>query len=112
MNREERAKQFMSFDALKGLQEALRLKEYEHERILKGDLSEEKILEISKTLKNIQKNSVVEVKYFKDGHYLFFTGKVYIDMINKNIKCDKIKISFEDLFDLKILFTIKSSFLL
>ena len=33
----------MPFDALKGLQKALRLKEYEHEKKYKGDLSEEKI---------------------------------------------------------------------
>ena len=46
MPRIERARQFAPFDALKGLSEALRIKEYEHDRILKGDLSEEKILEL------------------------------------------------------------------
>ena len=43
MPRGDRARQFAPFDALKGLQQALRLKEYEHDRIEKGDITEEKI---------------------------------------------------------------------
>ena len=50
MPRGERAKQFAPFDALKGLQQALRLKEYEHERVEKGDLSEEDVLRLSTIL--------------------------------------------------------------
>ncbi|MFA7642957.1 MAG: hypothetical protein WCY74_06740, partial [Sphaerochaetaceae bacterium] len=41
MPRQNRAPQFAPFDALKGLHEALRLAEYEHERIVKGEISEE-----------------------------------------------------------------------
>ena len=48
MSRQERAKQFAPFDALKGLHDALRLKEYEHERVQKGDMPEEKAEAISK----------------------------------------------------------------
>ena len=46
MPRGDRARQFAPFDALKGLQQALRLKEYEHDKTMKGDISE-------KTLKNL-----------------------------------------------------------
>ena len=46
MPRAQRAKQFAPFDALKGLKDAIKLKEYEHEKKLKGELSEEKIVEI------------------------------------------------------------------
>ena len=36
MPRKDRAKQFAPFDALKGLQEALKIKEYEHLEIYEG----------------------------------------------------------------------------
>ena len=41
MNRQERAKQFMPFDALKGLKEALKAKEEKLTRVAKRELSEE-----------------------------------------------------------------------
>ena len=41
MNRQDRAKQFMPFDALKGLQEALRVREERRSRIEKKSLSED-----------------------------------------------------------------------
>ena len=49
MKREQRAKQFAPFDALKGLQDALRVKEYEHESIIRGEISEDDTVLISKT---------------------------------------------------------------
>lgn len=38
MSKEMRAKQFMSFDALKGLKAALREKEIQHEEKIKNEL--------------------------------------------------------------------------
>ncbi|MGN0798717.1 MAG: hypothetical protein ACI4L7_04080 [Christensenellales bacterium] len=43
MPRWERAKQFAPFDALKGLREALRVKEREHDELLKNKIKHEKI---------------------------------------------------------------------
>lgn len=100
MPRKDRAKQFAPFDALKGLQDALRLKEYEHERGLKGDIQEEKIAEISKTLLEIQKNEMVKLTYFFDGYYKEITGKAKVDIINQEIKVDNIKVNFSDIFDI------------
>ena len=103
MNREERAKQFMPFDALKGLSDALRLKEYEVERISKGDLNEEKILEISKVLQDIKKTSIIKLKYFSNGHYLNYCGKVEIDIVKQTLKFDKTAINFNDIMDISII---------
>lgn len=103
MNREDRAKQFMPFDALKGLGEALRMKEYEVERVCKGDLCEEKIVEISKTLQNLKKLSIVEVKYFRDGHYFNYIGKVEIDISKQMLKCEKVVVDFNNIMDIKLL---------
>ena len=70
----DRARQFMPFDALKGLQEALRIKEFEHERVQKGDLSEEKTRKICSVLKIINKRDIVKATYFSDGHYFSVIG--------------------------------------
>lgn len=101
MRREDRAKQFAPFDALKGLQEALRMKEYEHDRITKGDISEEKILEISQILLSITKNTPIEVKYFFDGYYRNISGKAIVDIPFQKLKVNDLTISFDDIYDIK-----------
>lgn len=93
----------MPFDALKGLSDALRMKEYEVERVCKGDLSEEKIIEISKVLQVLQKSSIVELKYFNDGHYLDYIGRVEADITKNILKCGKKIINFNDIMDIKLL---------
>lgn len=99
----QRARQFMSFDALKGFSEALRMKEYKHERIVKGDLSEEKIEEISQIFLNLKKTDVITLTYFSDGHYKEETGAAKIDFVFRFITINKIKISFDDVSDVKIM---------
>ena len=103
MSQGARAKQFAPFDALKGLQNALRMKEYEHDRSQKSDLSEEKILKISKVLQEIQKNDLVFARYFCDGYEIELSGKAKVDIPFQTIEIDNKKISFDDLIDLKIL---------
>ncbi len=100
MSRQDRAKQFAPFDALKGLQAALRMKEYEHDKMLKGDLPEEKIEEISKTLLNLTKSDVVSAKYFSDGYYKTSSGKAKVEYENQIIKIGNLSINFSDLTDL------------
>ena len=62
MPRKQRAKQFAPFDALKGLHEALKIKEYEHDRILKGDIPPEQIENISKILLELKKDESTAMK--------------------------------------------------
>lgn len=101
MPRGDRARQFAPFDALKGLQEALRLKEYEHERIQKGDIPEEKIEEISKVLSELEKNDQVEITFFYDGYYRTLVGKSKVDVYEQKINVNGQLISFDDITDLK-----------
>lgn len=68
MARQNRAAQFAPFDALKGLSEALRLKEYEHDRVALKELSEEEAKEISKVLENYIPGQILQVIYFEDGY--------------------------------------------
>lgn len=102
MSRSDRAKQFAPFDALKGLQDALRIKEYQHERVQKGEVSEEKAGEISKVLMNLEKGNIVQVEIFEEGHYLNFEGVAKL-VIEENLLIvgDK-KILLENLIDIKI----------
>ena len=102
MRREDRAKQFAPFDALKGLHEELKMKEYEHDRMAKGDVSEEKIMEISKILQEIDKHTLIEVKYFYDGYEKSISGKAIIDIPFQTLKFDKLIIKFDDILDIKV----------
>ena len=86
-NRADRAKQFLPFDALKGLQEALREKEIEYEE--KKELSEESLAELEKQINKIEKGSKVSIKYYKNQNYIEITGIVTkIDYIKRKIKID------------------------
>ncbi len=103
MPRADRAKQFNPFDALKGLQEALRMKEYEHERKAKEGITEEEIQAMTKTLLEITKQDTVQVKFFEDGHYFTIQGKSKIDFNEKTIELDRKKINFDDIKEIKII---------
>lgn len=79
LSREERARQFMPFDALKGFNEALREKEKEYEE--RRELSEEEINKISEKLKNLDKGNEVNIIYYFNKRYI--TENIVIKEINK-----------------------------
>lgn len=101
MARIKRAAQFAPFDALKGLKEALRLKEYEHDRIIKGDASETDAEEISDALFNAEKGDVLKITFFSDGHYFTRKGSARIEVekgvIELRGKTEKTVIKIEDI---------------
>ncbi len=97
-----RAKQFMPFASLKGYYDLI----LEREKIIepKGELSEEKIQKISKTLNFIKKGTYVKVKFYENNGYVTKEGIVS----NLNIELHKIQvlkqvIKFEDIYDITIL---------
>ena len=99
-NKEFRAKQFMPFDSLRGLREALR----EKEEILvpKKELSDEQYKELNDALFNLKKGDVISVVYFNEGKYIKLEG--YLTKINLDLKYLQIvqqKISFENLYEIK-----------
>ena len=101
MPRKDRAKQFAPFDALKGLQDALRLKEYQHERVQKGEIQEEKANEISKVLINLEKGNKVRLTYFEDGHNKQQQGELKLIIEEHAVQINKIKISIDDIMDIE-----------
>ena len=101
-NRIARAKQFLPFDALKGLQEALREKEIEYEE--KKELSEDTLAELNNKFNQIEKGSFVKIRYYRNGRYCEIKGIVtYIDYIKRKIQIDKIvNINICDIIDILI----------
>ena len=99
MSREDRAKQFMPFAALKGYPDALRRKE----KIVveRQELSDEYKEELDYQLRKIQKNDMVTVVYYCKGEYLKVTGMVSrIDETARVLKIVNTRISFEDLYEI------------
>lgn len=99
MPREDRAKQFMPFAALKGFQEMLK----EKERIVvpRMELSEEQKEELDRKLQMLKQNDIVTVVYFHDGEYVKVKGMVSrIDLSSKTVKIVNAKIRFDDIADI------------
>ena len=88
MNKVARAKQFLPFDALKGLQEALREKEREYEE--KKDLSEDTLNDLNNKFNQIDNGSLVKITFYKNGKYSEIKGRVTnIDYVKKKIQINK-----------------------
>lgn len=110
MTRENRAKQFMPFDAMKGLAEALKDREEKHSRVPKHGISEEDRMQISETLCKVEKGSKVFISFYADFHDREAEG--LITQINRPYRFFRIsrtgsnaeeKISFEDLYDIRVI---------
>lgn len=101
MSRADRAKQFAPFDALKGLSETIKIKEYEHERIVCGEMSEDEIKKISDTLLDLEKGDSVEINFLRDGHIIKLTGSAKLDVYNQKIFVGAFEINFDDIRNIK-----------
>lgn len=102
LTRLERAKQFLPFDALNGLQEELRKKEVEY--VDKIDISDEKREEISSKLEYLSCGESVIVTYYTNNHYNEIKGKViYINPLKKCINVSKIEIPFVNIYNIEII---------
>lgn len=100
MAREDRAKQFMPFAALKGYAEALRRKE--KIVVAKIEVSEDYALELDRKLRQVRKLDIVSVVYFRKGEYLKVTGVVSrIDTTSRVLKIVNTRIQFDDILDVK-----------
>ena len=102
MNKVARAKQFLPFDALKGLQEALREKEIEYEE--KREIAEDTLNELNNKFNQIENGSYVTIKFYKNGKYSEIKGSVTnIDYIKKKIQLNKkYNINICDIIDILV----------
>lgn len=104
MNREERAKQFMPFDALKGLNEELRRREAKMLREEKRVLFEEEAEKLSSRLARLQVGDEVEAVFYENGYYLTVSGRV--ESVNRSFGFLTVggrRVYFTDLYRLRFL---------
>lgn len=101
MSREERAKQFMPFAALKGYPAALR----EKEKIIvpKVEFSEDYQEILNFKLSQVRQGDMITAIYFHQGEYLKKTGMVSrMDETARVLKIVNTKIAFDDLYDIEV----------
>ena len=99
MSPDKRAAQFLPFQAVKGLDEALRAKE--KITVPKIELSEEMFEELDKKMHDIRKGSIISCVYFHKGEYLKVTGMVArLDEVARILQIVNTKISFDDILDI------------
>jgi len=100
-----RAKQFMPFDALRGLREAYRDKE--RVIIKKKDLSEDQKNELSSNFKYIKKGVLIKLVYYDNYEYVELEGLVSnIDYVYKTITVVQKVISINDICSIEVRETI------
>lgn len=104
ITRKERAKQFMPFDAMKGLQEALRKQEEILSRVDKHEVGEEQQEILSEMLTKTRKGLQVWLSYYKAFHDVEIQGRVSkIDHTYKYMIVDQERICFNDIYDIRFL---------
>ncbi len=100
MSRLDRARQFMPFSPLDGYDNLINANKKSIEE--RKELSEEQAEFLSRQITAISKGDIISVKYYHDGAYIDFTGKVSnIDYTFRKITIIKTVIPFEDIFDIK-----------
>lgn len=101
MSQADRAKQFMPFSALKGLEEALK----ERERIIvpKPELTADAEEVIDRKLRQIEPLKIITVIYYNEGECVKVTG--IVAKINKELRQIRIVdtlINFDDILDVEL----------
>lgn len=104
MTREERAKQFLPFDALKGLQEELQKQELLATRVPRRQLTEEAAALLSRRLSLVKRGDRILLEFYHEGHYLLLEA----DVTDKSetarmLTLGSTAIAYEDIIRLKIL---------
>ena len=100
MSRENRAKQFMPFAALKGFEEALEKKE----KIVvpKAELCDDYKEQLDFRLSQMQCGDMVTVVYFSDDNYVRITGILSkMKLEERWIQVVRTKIFFDDIYELE-----------
>ena len=104
MTLQERAKQFQPFDAMKGLQDALRDREERHSRVERHDISEEQMEKNGEVFVQLTKGMKVRIDCYRAFHDISVTGTVIaIDMTFQYLKLGTEKFCFRDIYSIEIL---------
>lgn len=103
MMREERAKQFLPFDAMKGLQEALRDREEHHSRVERHDISEEQMERNSEVFARLRRGMEVRLDCYRAFHDVTLRGRVTeVSIPFRHLKLGDDVIPFADVYSIEI----------
>jgi len=103
LTREERAKLFAPFDAMKGLKEALRDREERHGRVERHEISEEQAGENSRVILKLERGMTVEVYCHHKFHDVIIRGRVTgLDLARKKLSLDGENILFDDIYAVSV----------
>lgn len=104
MMREERAKQFAPFDAMKGLQEALRDREERHSRVERHEISDEQMERNSEVFSMLTKGCKIQMECYRSFHDITVAGTVsLIDTVFRYLKIGTDKYLFSDIYSIRII---------
>jgi len=104
MTNVERAKQFAPFDAMKGLQEALREREERHSRVEKHEISEEDAERLSYTLRSLSRRMKIRMSCYHAYHDVILSGVIEdIDFNYRRLEIGGERIWFEDIYWIRII---------
>lgn len=93
----------MPFDAMKGLQEALREREERHSRVEKHDISDEQAQKNSEIFLRLRKGMTVRLECYQAFHDLVLTGIVTgISVPYRVLKLDGREIYFGDIYSIEV----------
>ncbi len=96
MSKQDRAKQFLPFNSLRGYYDIIR--EKEKEVTPKRELSDYDLEKLSNKIKRLEKNMMIKITYYDTDSYKSIEGIVTkIDLDNKFLTIVKTKISFSDI---------------
>jgi hypothetical protein len=99
----KRAKQFMPFAAVAGLEQALRKKEYELGLISRPEISEEMAEETDRKLCELKKGDDVRVTYYREGEIITARGAyLKFDEMRRIMIIRDIEISTDDILSMEI----------
>lgn len=102
MSRENRAKQFQPFAALRGLTEALR--EVERETVPRAELCEEEAERLNRRLLRLRRGQRASVSYNREDGYSTVCGVVSrLDLERRWMEVAGTRIEFDKLRELEIL---------
>ena len=102
MTRQERAKQFLPFDAMKGLQEALRDREERKSRVCRRELAEENIEALGRILQNLRIGDLIKVEYYSSFHEIERKGMLEkLDMVGRYIVLAGERIMLDDIYKIQ-----------
>lgn len=94
----QRAKQFMPFAAVKGLEEAIAREEQDKKRRERPEFGEEKVDAVNAILCRLRKGTNILIRFYSCGRCMEVNGQVdRIDKAVRELAVDGIHISFDDI---------------